>query len=120
MQLEISGDRLKINLDIWERIWAFYFNADLEVPLNHITQVKTEEPCSGWMDVRLPGTFLPGVIKAGTYYTGHGREFWYATRNGEYLTLELENEFYKKIVLTIDDNQLWADRINQQRTSPTS
>jgi hypothetical protein len=120
MKFEISENRLKINLDAWERVWAFYFNADLEVPLNHITRVTTEEPHSSWMDVRLPGTFLPGVIKAGTYYTGEGREFWYATRGGKYLTLELENEFYKKIVLTIDDHQRWADQINQQRTSPTS
>lgn len=115
MQLLLSDHQLKIDLDIWERIWAFFFNADLEIPLEHITVVTTEEPHSSWSDVRLPGTFLPGVIKAGTYYTGEGREFWYATRTGKYLTLELENEFYKKIVLTIDDNQIWADRINQSR-----
>lgn len=115
MQLSISDDQFKIDLDGWERIWAFYFNADLHIPLSHITQVSTEEPRHSWTDVRMPGTFLPGVIKAGTYYTDRGKEFWYVTRLGRYLTLELENEFYRRIVLSVDQNQLWADRINGQK-----
>ncbi|MER3434500.1 MAG: hypothetical protein C4288_14010 [Leptolyngbya sp. ERB_1_1] len=114
MQLSISDDQLKIDLDWWERFWAFYYNADLHIPLSHITKVTTEKPPSSWTDARLPGTFLPGVIKAGTYYTDRGKEFWYATRSGGYLVLELENEFYKKIVLTLDQNQIWATRIQQQ------
>lgn len=113
MQLSISDDQLKIDLDWWERFWAFYYNADLHIPLSHIKQVSIEEPSSSWADARLPGTYLPGVIKAGTYYTDRGKEFWYATRSGRYLVLELENEFYKKIVLTIDQNQLWATRIQE-------
>lgn len=115
MQLSLSEQTLNIDLDLWERIWAFYFNADLKIPLSHITQVSTETPASDWREVRLPGTFLPGVIKAGTYYTPRGKEFWYVTRGDAYLTLDLENEFYQKIVLTLNDNQQWADRINQQR-----
>lgn len=113
MQLSISNDQLKIDLDWTERFWAFYYNADLYIPLSHITKVMTEEPPSSWTDVRLPGTFFPGIIKAGTYYTDRGKEFWYATRSGRYLVLELENEFYKKIVLTLDQNQVWAERIQQ-------
>ncbi len=114
MRLSISDNQLKIDLDGWERFWAFYFNADLSIPLNHITEVTTEEPQSSWTDARLPGTSIPGLIKAGTYYTDRGKEFWYATRSGRYLVLELENEFYKKIVLTLDQNETWAARIRQQ------
>jgi hypothetical protein len=111
MQLSISDQTLNIDLDGWEQLWAFYFNADLKVPLAHITEVSTELPASDWREVRLPGTFLPGVIKAGTYYTPNGREFWYVTQRDRYLTLKLENEFYNRIVLAIDDNLLWAERI---------
>ncbi|HTL89119.1 MAG TPA: PH domain-containing protein [Leptolyngbya sp.] len=113
MQLSISDSQLKIDLNGWERVWAFYFNADLSIPLNHIIQVSTSEPLSSWTDMRMPGTSLPGVIKAGTYYTDRGKEFWYATRSGRYLVLELENEFYKRIILTVDQNQFWADRIQE-------
>jgi hypothetical protein len=116
MQISISDDQFKIDLDGWERFWAFYFNADLHIPLSHITQVSTDEPRHSWTDVRLPGTFLPGVIKAGTYYTDRGKEFWYVTRLGRYLTLELENEFYKRIVLSVEQNQYWAEQIHGHNT----
>jgi len=115
MQLSINHDRLRIDLNAWERILAFFFNQTLEIPLNHIHQATVEKPETDWKEVRLPGTFLPGVIKSGTYYTSRGREFWVVNRDGDCLTLELENEFYKKIVLTIEQSQVWRDRINQQR-----
>ncbi|MGV0025165.1 hypothetical protein [Phormidesmis priestleyi] len=119
MQLSIQNDRLQISLNNWERVWAFFFNQTLEIPLQHIRQVTIEKPVRTWKDLRMPGTYLPGLIKAGTYYTDRGREFWYVTesdllrsyRKGRFLTLELEDEFYKRIVLTIEDNQSWAERI---------
>jgi hypothetical protein len=117
MRLSLSETHFTIDLDVWERIWAFYFNADLKIPLAHISRVTTDEPRSDWREIRLPGTFIPGVIKAGTYYVFNGKEFWYVTRSDNYLTLELENEFYQKIILTVDQNQLWADRINQQKST---
>lgn len=113
MLLSISDTDFKIDLDLWERIWAFYFNADLHIPLVHIVRASIEEPSSDWREVRMPGTAIPGVIKAGTYYTSRGKEFWYVTRSSHYLTLELKDEFYQKIVLTVEQNQTWADQINQ-------
>jgi len=44
------------------------------------------------------GTYLPEVIKAGTYYTPRGKEFWYVTKKG-CLVLELRDEPYKRIIL---------------------
>ncbi len=115
MQLSIADNQLKIDLEFWERVWAMYFNADLYIPLDHIVRASTEKLSDHPLrQVRLPGTFLPGVIKAGTYYTGDGREFWYVNRSDSFLVLELENEFYKRIVLTVDRNQTWAEQINQQ------
>ncbi len=110
MQLSIQNDRLQINLSFWERVWAFFFNQTLEIPLQHIRRVTIDQPVSNWSDLRMPGTYLPGVIKAGTYYSDRGREFWYV-RDERFLTLELEDEFYKKIVLTVEDNQAWVERI---------
>lgn len=116
MQLSIKNEQLQIDMNLWERIWAFFFNQTLQIPLNHICRVTIEKPDINWKEVRLPGTSIPGVIKAGTYYTEAGREFWYVTRDDRFLTLELTDEFYKKIVLTLDDNQAWANQIEQQRS----
>ena len=114
MNLSIIGDKLQIELEWYEQLWAFTLNKTLEIPLNHIQSATTEEPASNWAEIRAPGTFLPGVIKAGTYYTKNGKEFWYVTSDKHYLTLELNNESYKRIVLTLEGNEAWQERISEQ------
>jgi hypothetical protein len=114
MNLSIIGDKLQIELEWFEQLWAFYFDKIIEIPLAHIIRVTTEEPASNWAEIRAPGTFLPGVIKAGTYYTKRGKEFWYVTSDKHYLTLELDHESYRRIILTLDQNEAWLERIEQQ------
>ncbi len=114
MKLNLILDTLQIELDFWEQFWAFSFEKIITIPLNHILAVSTAEPQSNWAEIRAPGTFLPGVIKAGTYYNPGGKEFWYVTREKDYLTLELRDESYKRIVLTVDNALDWANQIQEQ------
>ncbi|HAZ47108.1 MAG TPA: hypothetical protein DDW76_01725 [Cyanobacteria bacterium UBA11369] len=114
MNLSIVGDKLLIELEWYEQFWALTLNKTFEIPLNHIKRVTTAQPQSNWAEIRAPGTFLPGVIKAGTYYTRNGREFWYVTQDKDYLVLELEDEPFKKMVLTISQSEAWLERIERQ------
>ena len=113
MNLNTINNQLYIELEWYEQLWAFTINKTFEIPLAHIERVTDEEPLSNWAELRAPGTFLPGVIKAGTYYTKQGKEFWYVTNDKNYLTLELKDEPYKRIIFTLDDNEVWIERINQ-------
>lgn len=115
MNLSITGNQLSIDLEWYEQLWAFTLNKTMSIPLDHIEKVTAEEPQSTWAELRAPGTFLPGIIKAGTYYTRRGKEFWYVTKDKDYLTLELIDEPYIRIILTVDNNQAWIDRINQAK-----
>lgn len=114
MQLSLTATQFVIDLTGFERLWAFHLGQTITIPLEHIQAVSTELPTAHWSDLRAPGTFLPGVIKAGTYYTKTGREFWYITPNSNYLTLELSPEvYYKKIVLAHPNSPLWVEQIQQ-------
>ncbi len=114
MQLTLTADCLRIDLEGWERLWAFHQPPYLELPLSQITETRLGEPASDWRQLRAPGAFLPGVIKSGTYYTPRGREFWYATRRGgEFLTLVLSGGDYAQVVLTLPDAADWQARIQQ-------
>ena len=31
-------------------------------------------------EIKAPGTSIPGLIKAGTFYSNRGKEFWYVTK----------------------------------------
>jgi hypothetical protein len=116
MKLNLTTDRLTIELEWYEQLWAVTLERQMHISLARIVRATTEEPQSNWSELRAPGTFLPGVIKAGTYYTKQGKEFWYVTSDRDYLTLELRDEPYRRIVLTIPDNNVWAERITRSLT----
>lgn len=113
MRLSIDKDQNLLNIELsnQERLWSFRWNKTLSIPLGHIRKISTETPEITWLELRAPGTFLPGVIKAGTYYNKQGRDFWYATRGKGFLVLELEQDKYRRVVLTLDDNESWASRL---------
>ena len=110
LKLEISNGKLRIDLGNLEK--ALGVEGGFEIPLQNIVKVGTVAHRTGWEEVRAPGAHLPGVVKAGIYNTPRGREFWYVTDKGV-LVLELEDESYKRIILSVDGNQEWADRINK-------
>lgn len=112
MQLLLTEQMLHLEMEWYEQFLAFHFHNPIKIPLAHITSTSIAEPVSSWKEVRAPGTCIPGVIKAGTYYSDRGAEFWYVTQSHHYLTLELKEEFFKRIILTLDGNEAWASRIN--------
>lgn len=114
MNLIITNENLQIKLTFLEQFFAFRFRKNLEIPLAHIKQLTTAKPRSSWKDLRSPGTFLPGVIRAGTFYTERGKEFWYVTKDRNYLVIELKDESYQGIILNVDNNEFWRQRLTQQ------
>ena len=113
MKLHLEARQLTIDLEWYEQLWAVTLDRQLHIPLDSIERVTTAEPQSDWAEIRAPGTFLPGIIKAGTYYTKRGKEFWYVTTDRDYLTLELHDEPYRRIVITIPDRIAWGERIDR-------
>ncbi|AFZ23554.1 hypothetical protein Cylst_1259 [Cylindrospermum stagnale PCC 7417] len=113
MNLSIIDEKLQIEFTLKEQLLAVRFNKVWQIPLAHIEQVTTAEPQSNWKELRAPGSFVPGLIKAGTYYTDRGKEFWYVNRETNYLTIELQDESYKRIILTIDNNEVWRQQLTQ-------
>ena len=112
MHLTLTPTHLKLDLDWQERLWAFHFGSPIEIPLEQIVTVSCDRPATTWRELRAPGTAIPSLIKAGTYYTDHGREFWYATPPWQFLNLQLRDHYYKGIHLTLPDNQNWCDRLS--------
>jgi hypothetical protein len=114
MKLNLENGNLTIDLEWYEQLWAVTLERQMRIPLDHVHRVTTAEPESNWAEIRAPGTFLPGVIKAGTYYTNQGKDFWYVTTDKNYLTLELHHEPYRRVIMTIPDNISWCDTLLTQ------
>jgi hypothetical protein len=113
MNLNVVDQNLQIEFTFKEQLLAARFHKLWQIPLAHIIQVTTVKPQKNRQELRTPGSFFPGVIKAGTYYTNQGKEFWYVTQDRDYLTIELRDEPYQRIILTIDNNESWQQTLSQ-------
>jgi len=111
VKLSIEYNRLDIKLNPLEKMLCH--RGSLSVPMSNVASASTKKPRWEWKQVRAPGTHVPFVIKAGTYYGGRGKEFWQATVGKPFVTIELRDWDYDRIVLTLSDNHAWAQRINQ-------
>ena len=115
MELSIIDDKLQIAFSLKEQLLAVRLHKIWQIPLSHIIQVTTDLPPNNWKELRAPGSFGPGVIKAGTYYTDRGKEFWYVTKKNDFdnvLNIQLEDENYKRIVLNdIENNLEWLRQL---------
>jgi hypothetical protein len=64
----IAEGKLLLHVRGADKLWAF--KSSLEIPLVHIAGVRADpETARGWYHgIRMPGTNVPGVITAGTFY----------------------------------------------------
>jgi hypothetical protein len=116
MRLAIQNQVVIIDLEGKEKFWSFNFKGHFEIPVAHITRVSFTVPKTGWREVRAPGSFFPGVIKAGTYYTPLGKEFWYATRwRPVTVVFDLKEEKYNRLVVAFPAGTLVESTLREAR-----
>ena len=110
------GNKLVIQLEGMERIWAIR-TGPLRFRRSEVLSARADKPISCEQELRMPGTSVPGVIKAGSYLTLHGTDFWYVTRRyfDCALCIFVQHARYHQLVLGISEPHTWAQRINSWR-----
>ena len=93
-----QNDTITIELEFFEKLLSLH--GDFKLDRSSISEVSTTKIDISWKELRAPGSFIPGLIKSGTYYTGQGKEFGYVSRSKPHqLIIELQNYTYKRLVL---------------------
>ena len=97
-----NGD-LEITIEGFDKIWAL--KSHLTVPLEHILSVTYDpEIARGWSHgLRLPGTNIPGVLTAGSYYQHKEWAFWDVHDPEKTIVITLKDERYQKLVVEVAD-----------------
>ncbi len=93
----------------------------LEFPLGHIREVRRAEPDimrGWWKGIRAPGTFLPGVIIAGTYYQGGQKIFWDVSDARRAIIIELAGESYARLIVEVADPEVAIAMIERAAGPP--
>jgi hypothetical protein len=103
VNLSIKEGKLMLQLRGADKLWAF--KSSLEIPLAHIVAVRADpETARGWHHgIRMPGTNVPGVITAGTFYQDGKRVFWDVHNPEKAIVIDLHDERYNELVVEVDD-----------------
>lgn len=102
-EIEYTGDALVIHVTGWDKVWAL--KSQLTIPIAHVVRAEpaAEEARSWWHGIRLPGTYIPGVITAGTFYRDGGRVFWDVRDADRAVAIHLRDDRYTELVIEVDD-----------------
>jgi len=101
VDLSLAEGKLMLHVRGADKLWAF--KSSLEIPLVHIAGVRTDpEVARGWYHgIRMPGTNVPGVITAGTFYQDGKRVFWDVHNPEETIVIDLHDERFNELVVEV-------------------
>jgi hypothetical protein len=105
VELTVGEGKLTLRVQGADKLWAF--KSSLEVELHHIEGVRADpEIARGWWHgLRMPGTSVPGLITAGTFYQHGKRIFWDVHNPTNTIVIGLRDERYDELVVEVADPQ---------------
>ncbi|HTZ74591.1 MAG TPA: hypothetical protein VMB47_11765 [Candidatus Aquilonibacter sp.] len=105
VDLYIAEGKLTLHVKGADKLWAF--KSSLEIPLVHIAGVRSDPAAASgwWHGIRMPGTNLPGVITAGTFYEHGKRVFWDVHDPEKTIIIDLHDEQYNQLIVEVADPQ---------------
>lgn len=103
VEVSVSGGKAVFEVEGWHKLWSL--RSRLEIPLDHVRGVRADPaPAMGWFDgLKLSGTGLPHVFRAGTFYQDGELVFWDVRHPEKTLVVELEDEHFAKLVVEVED-----------------
>ena len=103
VDLSVAEGKLTLHVRGADKLWAL--KSSLEIPLVHIAAVRSDpEIARGWYHgIRIPGTNVPGVITAGTFYQDGKRVFWDVHHPEKTIVIELHDERYSQLIVEVED-----------------
>ena len=103
VDFSISDGVLVLHVRGADKLWAF--KSSLEIPLEHIAGIRADPTAAhGWFHgLRMPGTQIPGVLTAGTFYHQGNRVFWDVHHPDRTIVIELRDEDYNELIVEVSD-----------------
>ncbi|NND71999.1 MAG: hypothetical protein HKN43_10510 [Rhodothermales bacterium] len=101
--LRRQGKRLVLSVNGINKFWAL--KSSVNIPFSCIDEVRVnlDDSVSIWSGLRVPGTFIPGYLRAGTYLTRGGKHFYLRRRGNESIVFELSDHKYSRAVVDVPD-----------------
>ncbi len=103
VDLSISGGNLVLHVRGADKLWAF--KSSLEIPLPHVAEIRADPAIAHgwWHGLKMPGTNIPGVLTAGTFYQDGKRVFWDVHNPENTIVIGLKDERYNELIVEVAD-----------------
>lgn len=100
-----EADTVVFTVEGWHKLWAF--RSELRIPRAHIKSARHDPTAARAWGLRAPGTHVPGLSKAGTFYLGgffdHKPTFFDVRYPQRTIVVELADERYARLVIEVAD-----------------
>jgi hypothetical protein len=119
VEITIDGDKAVLEVEGWHKLWSL--RSRLEIPLDHIKGVHPDpEPAMGWFSgLKVAGTDIPNVFKAGIFYQEGGFVFWDVHTPEKTIVIELMDERFAKLIVEVAgpkaSTELLMDALSRRR-----
>jgi hypothetical protein len=112
VEIKVEEDKGVFEVEGWDKLWSF--KSRLEIPLAHIKGAHIDpEPAMGWFDgLKVLGTALPHIFKAGTFYQDGDYVFWDVRHPEKTIVIDLEHEHFAKLIIEVADPNAAVGLIN--------
>ena len=103
VDLTVRGDRLRLQVRGLDRLWAM--RSRLDIPLASVRAVRVDPTVARglWKGVSAPGTHIPGLIIAGTFYQDDKRIFWDVHDPLKTVVIDLVGQRYDQLIVEVHD-----------------
>ena len=83
------------------KLWAF--KSQLTIPFDNVINAHQDvESIKGWHGWRAPGTSIPSIITAGTFYKDGNKIFWDVSNIDNCIIVDLKDEDYKQLIIEVE------------------
>lgn len=103
VDIAVTDGKLVLRVQGLDKLWAL--KSTLEIPLAQVEGIRADAAIAhGWFHgLRMPGTNIPGVITAGTFYHDGERVFWDIHHPDKAIVIDLRDETYQQLIVEVAD-----------------
>lgn len=84
------------------KLWAL--KSQLTIPIDNVIDAHQDyDSIQGWKGWRMPGTSIPSIITAGTFYKGGSKIFWDVCKMENCIIVDLKEEEYKQLIIEVEN-----------------
>lgn len=102
IEITVEKDHFVFEVKGMHKLWAF--KNQLSIPKANILSAHQDFSDIGtWKGLRMPGTHVPYLITAGTFYTDNKKIFWDVVNQEKSIVVELKDEDYQQLIIEVAD-----------------